>query len=133
MLGCRRLLWISISRRSCFSTLPCCSSVLCRTFNAHTKPVLRSLDRYTRPNLPLPSGRPISNMPRWNCFGRLGCSYRGLDRRCVASSSDLPSHDDDPMAFRGGEAVPFAAAGPRHCAAWDVMLMLVMLEAFSED
>lgn len=63
-----RLLWISISRRSCFSTLAFTSSSLCKHLRAMMYfGSVRVLAMYTRPNFPLPSGRPISKEDSEKC------------------------------------------------------------------
>jgi hypothetical protein len=57
--------WISISLRSCFSTLACTSSDLYRHLRARMNlgsAFVRTM--YTLPNFPFPSGRPISNDAR---------------------------------------------------------------------
>jgi hypothetical protein len=66
------------------------------------KPEALSLARYTRPNLPLPRGRPISNMPRWSCLGMEACSGReASESRSSSASSDV--RDEEGRAFRGGD------------------------------
>src|SRR3569833_383725 len=123
MLGCRRLLWISISRRTCFSTPdPCCSSDLYSTLSAQMKPLVRSRARYTRPNLPFPSGRPISNMPRWNCLGIEAISSS------TASSSELRDDDDDDdvFSFFPGEGGLLDTADCFHWAACDGSVTVVV-------
>src|SRR2546429_7694612 len=102
MLGCRKLLWISISLRTRLSSLPCRISCLYRTFNAQINPELRSLTRYTRPNLPLPKGRPISNMPRCHTFGAAGCSYVGYELHSILAESSWPRTESN-AASRGGD------------------------------
>lgn len=52
--------WISISRKTCFSTRPPTSSDLNITFIATINLLLFSLARYTRPNFPRPNEAPSS-------------------------------------------------------------------------
>jgi hypothetical protein len=92
----RKFDWISISRRSCFSTFDETSSCLCITLRAHTNPVLFSCARYTLPNLPFPKGFPISNILKWNSLGGGGAvgmdcaTVNGPDFREFSNSSESP-------------------------------------------
>ena len=74
MLGWRRCDWFSISRRSWCSTLAPWSWCLKSTLSATIKCVLRSRARYTLPNLPLPSGRPMSKSFSCHCRGAAALS-----------------------------------------------------------
>ena len=88
-------------------------------------PLLRSRAKYTRPNFPFPNGRPISNMPRWNCFGASSCFGIVEGRRsatadfrddssdtptaafCGAGSDTIDSVELDSLAAREGTAADF--------------------------
>ena len=90
------------------------------------KPLRRSRARYTRPNLPLPSGRPISNMPRWNCLNTC-CSCKLFDlRSCLFVSSE--AQDPEPV-FRGGSSGPLGLDA-RHWACEGTVTCVTVLVVF---
>lgn len=60
MCGCFKCDWFSISRLSWCSTCAFCNCDLNSTFNATINFDFFSRARYTLPNLPLPSGLPMS-------------------------------------------------------------------------
>ena len=92
MFGCLRCDWISISLRSWCSTCDCWSWFLNNTFSATMYLLRFSRARYTLPNLPRPSGLPMSKSLICSSSGREG---GGVGRRGeflnVAAESGSPA------------------------------------------